>query len=246
MGISLINIRSTGFENVAVLFHDTRIRKRCGIVTDLDAAIIDTTPLAGDTAVQAKYKKRAKGSHESGVLRKAKLDNFVAGNAWLRVFMAPHTFEVDFVGAGNESKVVSVLGDVYSTPDGIAESKSDLESKDIERYGKRVLTIANQEGKGWFAIMLGKTIDFTVVIPEYILDAVFFAHPILSTEVWFNILSYRIRLIDGGGQIAPEVVADFKTKLGLYRTGAKTFDEIRSDFRAAFATDQLIPVLNRF
>jgi putative ATP-dependent endonuclease of OLD family len=34
LGISLINIRSTGFENVAVLFHDARIQKRCSIITD--------------------------------------------------------------------------------------------------------------------------------------------------------------------------------------------------------------------
>jgi len=50
LGVSLINIRSTGFENVAVLFHDQRIRKRCAIVTDLDDAFIDTAPdpLDGD------------------------------------------------------------------------------------------------------------------------------------------------------------------------------------------------------
>lgn len=49
LGISLINIRSTGFQNVAVLFDDARIRKRCSIVTDLDKSIIDTTPAAGDS-----------------------------------------------------------------------------------------------------------------------------------------------------------------------------------------------------
>lgn len=246
MGISLVNIRSTGFENVAVLFHHTRIRKRCSIVTDLDAAIIETTPIPGDTDSQKKFKENVKGSHESGVRRKAKLDTFVGGNAWLRLFMAPHTFEVDFVGAGNENKVVSVLGDVYSTPGKIAEAKDDLESGDIARYGKRVLTIANQEGKGWFAILLGKTVDHTVVIPNYILDALFFAHPILSTEVWFHILSYRIRCIEIGGQMAPELLADVRTKLGFYRTGARRFEEIRNDFLAAFATDRIIPVLKRF
>ena len=43
LGISLINIRSTGFENVAQLFHEDRIHRKCSIITDLDDAICDTT-----------------------------------------------------------------------------------------------------------------------------------------------------------------------------------------------------------
>jgi putative ATP-dependent endonuclease of OLD family len=40
IGISLINIRSTGFENIALLFSDERIKKKCSIVTDLDEAFL--------------------------------------------------------------------------------------------------------------------------------------------------------------------------------------------------------------
>ena len=36
---SLINVRSTGFENLALLFHNQRIKKRCAIITDLDKSI---------------------------------------------------------------------------------------------------------------------------------------------------------------------------------------------------------------
>lgn len=43
LGISVINIRSTGFKNVAVLFHNIRIKKRCAIITDLDQAFFDVT-----------------------------------------------------------------------------------------------------------------------------------------------------------------------------------------------------------
>jgi putative ATP-dependent endonuclease of OLD family len=48
LGISVINIRSTGFKNVAVLFHDLRIKKRCAIITDLDKAFFNITVQATD------------------------------------------------------------------------------------------------------------------------------------------------------------------------------------------------------
>ena len=58
LGISLINIRSTGFENVAQLFHNDRIKRKCAILTDLDDAICDTTENAGDSDNLKKYKKK--------------------------------------------------------------------------------------------------------------------------------------------------------------------------------------------
>ena len=39
LGISLINIRSTGFKNVAQIFHDNRVKRKCAIITDLDKSI---------------------------------------------------------------------------------------------------------------------------------------------------------------------------------------------------------------
>ncbi|OWK18964.1 hypothetical protein AJ88_46735 [Mesorhizobium amorphae CCBAU 01583] len=100
LGVSLINIRSTGFENVAVLFHDQRIRKRCSIVTDLDAAFIDTDPNPADAPPLATAKKRALGSQKAGISRRAALGEFAKDNPWVQPFFASHTFEVDFVAAG--------------------------------------------------------------------------------------------------------------------------------------------------
>jgi putative ATP-dependent endonuclease of OLD family len=59
LGISLINIRSTGFENVAVLFHNDRIRKRCGIITDLDASFFDTKTNVQDTPAAEKSEEES-------------------------------------------------------------------------------------------------------------------------------------------------------------------------------------------
>src|SRR5690606_36764140 len=148
----VINIRSTGFENVAALFHDNRIRKKCSIVTDLDAPFIDTTPNAGDTEELKQWKAYALRSQQSGERRRKKLDAYCTGNAWLKLCLAPHTFEVDFIAARNATAVVRTIPDVYSDPPTSALAKTELESGNIAAYGMRSLTMAGYVGKGWFAI----------------------------------------------------------------------------------------------
>lgn len=192
LGVSLVNIRSTGFANVAVLFHNDRIRKRCSIITDADAIFFDISEVAGDTEAVKSTKKKAKGSRESGITRKSAIDTLCNGNPWLTPFYAPHTFEVDFIAAGNSCKFVAILNNVYTQPSTIATAKAELESVDMATYGKRALTMAATSGKGWFAILLGKVVDHHTVIPDYIIDAIFFAHGSMSNSVVFNILSYRL------------------------------------------------------
>ena len=128
LGVSLINIRSTGFRNVAVLFHDMRIKKRCSIITDLDAAFIDTTLVPGEPEGAAKYKAKCLGSQAVGAARRTALDAFAAGNAWLSTHYAEHTFEVDFIAAGNGATVAALAPLVYSDPPTIATTKKQLTS----------------------------------------------------------------------------------------------------------------------
>ncbi len=128
LGISLINIRSTGFENVAVLFHDDRIRKKCAIVTDLDESIIETDPEAGDSDAAASYRAKAKASQEVGATRRTRLEQFAEDNQWISVFFAPHTLEVDFVGAGNTEMIVGLVGDVYTNAVTITKATTELGS----------------------------------------------------------------------------------------------------------------------
>ncbi len=172
LGISLVNIRSTGFKNVALLFHEDRIKKKCSIITDLDATFLDTSEVVGDTEAVKKAKKKALGSAASGVARKTDLDIFCNGNDWLSPFYAPHTFEVDLIAVGNKDKFVSILPEIYTAPATIPTSKTELECNDISVFGKRALTMATNSGKGWFAIILAQVIDYKAVIPEYILDAI--------------------------------------------------------------------------
>lgn len=239
LGISLINIRSTGFKNVALLFDDTRIRKRCSIVTDLDAAFINTTPQAADSPEVAKLKRRCLGSQKSGAERKLALDAFVAGNPWLSVHYANHTFEVDFIAAGNGEVMKKVVKDVYVDRLTIATAETELTSGNKSQFGSRALTMAKQEGKGWFAILLAKQITHSTLIPDYIRNAILFAQPTLSTELIFNIYKYRVACALESRAITDATATDAGQQLLKYRERSSTLAEIKSAMATAIPGDQI-------
>lgn len=246
LGISLVNIRSTGFKNVAILFHDTRIRKKCSIITDSDVSIIETTPAAADSETLQKWKAKCKGSEISGAARKVELDEFAKGNSWISVFYADHTLEVDFIKGGNVKEIVGIIGDIYKDAKTISEAKSEIESNDITQYGRRVLTMAKYEGKGWFAILLGKKVNDQTSIPQYILNAIFFAHPIFSLELLFKILSYRLRCIEATTHLASAKTIHFRIKLDEYRIGIISFNAIKREMLETFPTDGINCFLKGF
>lgn len=243
LGISLINIRSTGFKNVAVLFHDLRIRKRCAIITDLDAAFYDLNPDPQDAPATIKAKDKARGAQASGIARQADLQEFANGNPWVSVHFAPHTFEVDFVAAGNADKVVAALPDIYTDVPTIAAAKAELESNVIEQFGKRVLTMATNAGKGWFAIQVAKLVDAKTHFPDYIVEAISRAHGPMSPTVLANVLDYRLRLIanDEGHDI--DAVLAVAGQIQSFREGQIDRAAIRQAILGAFPADQINAVL---
>ncbi|WP_058120183.1 AAA family ATPase [Photobacterium kishitanii] len=196
LGISLVNIRSTGFENIALLFHDERIKKKCSILTDSDEIFFDVAEVSTDSKELKKKKKKAIGSQTSGASRKVILDSLCYGNKWLMPFYADHTFEVDFIKSGNKHFLIEIVEDVYTKPATINKAKSELNSDDISISGQRALTMANNEGKGWFAITLGNAITFDVIIPDYIIDAVMFSHGTMKNVTIIKILQYRLNEIE--------------------------------------------------
>lgn len=245
LGISLINIRSTGFENVAVLFHDDRIRKNCAIITDLDQPFIDLTLGKLDGDAETKTKAHAQASQTAGLRRSGRLNTFCHGNSWLTAHFAHHTFEVDFILAGNSAAVVSILGDVYTDAVTIGEAKADLESGDIARYGTRVLTMARHVGKGWFAIILGKTITAEVQIPGYILDALFKTLGPVSIEIIVGIIDYRLKLQANSGLAYPTQIDAVRSQLARFRGGEIDFAAVRAEMLTAFPADRINTILAR-
>ncbi|WP_282258431.1 AAA family ATPase [Stenotrophomonas sp. PS02301] len=217
LGLSVINIRSTGFKNVAALFHDTRIRKRCAIVTDLDTIFFDITPNSADGDPMAARKRKAIGSQMAGAVRKVALDTFEAGNAWVRSFYATHTFEVDFVGAGNHEAIVRSVEKVYKAPVTIAQATAELRSGLLHQSGFRTLMMAEQEGKGWFAILLAQTLDHQVVVPPYIREALLFAHGAFSRPLIVRILHHRMNCLWRIDATSHPRLTAFASELQRYR-----------------------------
>lgn len=243
LGISLINIRSTGFENVAQLFHDSRIQRKCAILTDLDDAICDTTINDDDSERVRKYKKKVAGSKQKGLERKAKLDAFEAGNNWIKTFYAKHTFEVDFVSEGNEWEVKKIIEQVYTDQGTIDQAKLDFADEDVAVYGKRVLTMAKQEGKGWFAIMLGKHISFKTEIPGYIVDAILFAKEIYAKSIITDIIEYRMNK-----HFDDDDALDFSScreSLTKYISEEATLDDLAFDLDLVIAGDQILTLIDK-
>ncbi|MBG3090671.1 ATP-dependent endonuclease [Proteus mirabilis] len=235
VGITLVNIRSTGFENIAMLFDNERIKKRCSIITDLDEAFFDTTIYSTDSDSDKKKKEKALGSQEAGLARKSRLDYFCQNNPWISVFYADHTFEVDFIQSSNSNYLKSIVGDVYTQQATINTAITELSSTDIAISGSRALTMANYQGKGWFALTLGKVVDFKVAIPEYIFDAIKFAHGDFNAGLTFKILKHRydsvIEHVKFGRKIIESLNANgdtalrqqWETYLTPYETGLLIF-----------------------
>lgn len=271
LGISLVNIRSTGFENVALLFNESRIKKRCSIITDNDLAYFDTTEQDADSEEIASAKRKALRSQVSGITRKTALDDFCNGNPWVNPYYAPHTFEVDFIAAGNGTLTSTISRDVYLDAGTISIAETELKSPEKPIYGKRVLTMANHSGKGWFAILLGKAISHKVVIPSYIIDAIFFAHGNVSLETIHGILQYRLRKIiddlnqqeamvnsaqdqeaqwysDWRAYIATRrtAITGFKAELQAYLSGTVSLQQLQASMTEKFPEDQIIPFFARF
>jgi putative ATP-dependent endonuclease of OLD family len=239
LGVSLINIRSTGFQNVGILFHSTRIKKKCAIVTDLDAAFIDTAPNAADTEPVKKYKARCKASADSGAARKVILDAFQAGNDYIGTFYASNTFEVDFITAGNANHIAATIPLVYVAVTTAAPAKIEIESRNIALYGRRVLTMANNQGKGWFALLIASHIDWKTKIPLYILSALKFVYPNISKEIWLNIFAYRLGLLEASNQFPSADIEAMKASVNAFATDNLTFQDLRAQTRAKFPADSL-------
>ena len=245
LGLSLINIRSTGFKNVAQLFDKDRIRRRCSIVTDLDAKICDTTELISDAKTVAAYKRKVENSSISGADRKIDLDTYSVLNIWVEPFYANYTFEVDFVEAGNAPEVIELVPSVYTKTTTIEQSKIDLNSDDVSLFGKRVLTMATQEGKGWFAIMLGEHIFHLTIIPEYIINAIIFAKGTFSKSLISQIIKYRINLLKLDN-IKDKGTLDFTSLIKASKDFEKNIielEEVISEINNLISNDQLASFL---
>ncbi|PLW01595.1 ATP-dependent nuclease [Corynebacterium ulcerans] len=161
IGLTLVNVRSTGFETLINLFGKERIKKHCSVLTDYDQPFFDTDLVDGEKTEVKNRKLKAQRSAESGVERKKSLDALVANNIFVSPYYAPHTFEVDFANESesNRNFLVELTSDVYKQDCKINEVKDNLNSGDISDFGSAALRLATHKGKGWFALLMASHIE---------------------------------------------------------------------------------------
>ena len=189
LGIGLINVGSVGFENIASIFSQERLRRHCAIVTDMDAEV------EGADKSKVEAAKRGKS-------RKEKLEKLFGRNIWVHPFYAPHTFEVDFANIDNNREYIKeIIKKHYKQESTIKRHVADLDSSDAARYDS-VLIVANGIGKGWYATLLASKVDDKAIIPDYLLDAMVYAsQDIINFDVLWKIFVYRFASRDDGEAI---------------------------------------------
>ena len=104
--------------------------------------------------------------------------------------------------------------------------------------------MANNVGKGWFAIMLGKHISFQTFIPEYILDALIFTKLDFNVETLSNITEYRVQKnkeIDDDGTDFD----DLNLAIEEYRNNRIALHDLIPAIEATIPDDQIIKFLKR-
>ena len=192
IGVSLVNIGSTGFKNVARLFHKDRIKKNCAILTDLDASIVELPESKDDDSA---YEKHCRASEISGAERKIKLDKFCKHNSFLSPFYSDYTFEVDLLMNDNSHEFVQSLDEIFKQQAAIDNSKGKLKDKSVSIAGVEVLRLADKKGKGWLALVVADNLVYNTFIPDYILKAVAFASSHLNKASKAKTAKYRTRKI---------------------------------------------------
>lgn len=234
IGISLINIGSTGFENVANIFHVDRIQKNCAILTDLDKSIV---PLPADPNDDNDYQKHCRASEKSGAERKVRLTDFTNGNDFLKSFYSKHTFEVDLLMNSNSHEFVQCLSKIYSREADRARAKAKLEDPSVEVAGIEVLRIADKQGKGWLALLVAEQIVYNTYIPNYILKAIAFASSHINQSSKVKSILYRLNAIMNNKNDG------LQTEAKKFKTRGKSEEEILETFCDTFKDDQLTKFL---
>lgn len=231
IGVSLINIGSTGFENVATIFHKERIKKYCAILTDQDISVVK---LPDSSADDTPSQKHYRASQKSGEERKVLITKLCKDNEYLEAFYATHTFEVDLFMNDNSPEFIATLDNIYSKESSIKTVTKRLENLDIQVSGLEVLRLAKKYGKGWFALLLADELLYNTYIPDYILKAIAFASPHINLSSKVKSIIYRVEKLknDKYGKIYYNEAKNFEIN-------NKTDLEILGNFIKTFPKDQL-------
>lgn len=234
IGVSLISVGSTGFENIAQIFHADRIQKHCAILTDSDQSIVS---LPADPNKDNDYQKHCRKSQKSGLERKNRLTDFCKGNNFLKLCLANYTFEVDLLINNNSWEYVHCLDKIYAQQADLDKSKKKLEDASVDISGVEVLRIADKVGKGWLALLVAEELVYNTYIPNYILDAIAFAAYSLNESSKVKAISYRLMAFRENDN------DNYQEKASKFLIEGKSEETIINEFCDTFQDDQLTKFL---
>jgi predicted ATP-dependent endonuclease of OLD family len=234
IGVSLINIGSTGFENVARIFHPDRVMKNCSILTDGDASIVK---LPSDPKQDNKQQAHCRASEESGREREVRLTAFCKDNNYIKPIYSKYTFEVDLLLNNNSHVFVQCLNNIYKQEATIKKSQTALETASVEVAGVEVLRLAEKYGKGWLALLVAEQLVYNTYIPKYILEAIAFAAAHINLASKAKAVLHRLNQTqEDDGNSLQEQAKKFATK-------DKSHEELVATFIDNFKEDQLTAFL---
>lgn len=231
LGISLISVRGTGFEQLSLLFHNDRIRKKCAILTDNDVSIYSEQK--PQYATDYEYKKSV-SSAKTGLERKEKLEILVNNSCYLKSFYTRHTFEVDLAISGAKSNMLKIAEESYSKESFLVEYREAFLSDDHSRIGTYALRLANKHKKGWFAMLLAETVDSSFPVPLALCDAISFSS---SLNPWMikKIINHRLNYLGSNEfEILP------LNKINTFHADIK---QLSKEFMIAYPTDPFTRIL---
>ena len=172
-GISIISMDSCFFDMIASLFDETRIRKKCSIVTDLDK----------DYTSEKKHINRERLSR----IRVAKMKNRYEDNRFVEIFTNDYTFEIEFFKCNMELlKEILEQNKYFRSTE---KMKMELDNEDIEIKYNRIIKIAEKAGKGWLAMDLIEYVqkeNKSIIVPEYIMNALIH---VFNDKIYDNCIS---------------------------------------------------------
>ena len=107
--------------------------------------------------------------------------------------------------------------------------------------------MANYEGKGWFAILLGNLIDFNTSIPQYIWDSLEFVNSsnksVFKKEIWSQVFDHRIESYRSKLGDTDENLKNFIIVNEEYRHGTKNLADVHAVLSDKFSNDPLLNFL---
>ncbi|AGH81801.1 SMC domain-containing protein [Psychromonas sp. CNPT3] len=214
MGISLVKMDGTVFIHISDLFHKTRIKNYCSILTDLDASFITDEDFASD-----KYVKSQIDAEKSGALRKAKMNEYIKDNEYVEAFYAENTFETELVRYPENVQLFNDVVKTSYTKEAVREKViNNISSKDMPLRYYSTLKFANKIGKGWLATKMIEHVSIQNVVPTYILKAIKFSlsHRNLS-EICLKMMDYNISQMEKKEQKKINSKSTFEAKFKAYR-----------------------------